>query len=94
MHKLALEFFDLPQEEKEALARDPKNPISNGYGRQFLTSVNSTEDWQDIFFHYLLPLSIKQKDSWPLKPAAYRYTYYHVQFFEIVHLLVSINYTP
>ncbi|KAG0564556.1 hypothetical protein KC19_8G120300 [Ceratodon purpureus] len=73
-HKLAREFFDLPQEEKEALARDPQNPVSNGYGRQFLTSTNSTEDWQDLFFHHLLPLSIKQKDSWPSKPAAYRET--------------------
>nr|QCR70267.1 2-oxoglutarate-dependent dioxygenase [Pohlia nutans] len=74
MHKLGREFFDLSTEEKEVLAKDPKNPVGNGYGRQFLSSTNSTEDWQDVFFHYLLPLTHKHIDSWPNKPIAYRET--------------------
>jgi len=72
--QLTRSFFDLPSAEKEALAKDPTNPVGNGYGRQFRLSANATEDWQDIFFHYLLPPALKQIDSWPRKPAAYRAT--------------------
>ena len=76
-YKLALEFFSLPQEEKELKVRDFTKPTSNGYGRQFHLAGKSTEDWHDVYFHYVRPQTLKDIETWPHKPAAYRYCKSH-----------------
>ncbi|XP_031495748.1 flavonol synthase/flavanone 3-hydroxylase [Nymphaea colorata] len=66
------EFFELPQEEKEAYARDPNSGSLEGYGTRLQKDFDGKKSWVDFFFHIVWPPSRINFAVWPKKPAAYR----------------------
>jgi isopenicillin N synthase-like dioxygenase len=75
--RVAMEFFDLPLEEKQKLVSEPNTTPTNGYGRQFRKAKNRTDDWHDLFFQVHRPLTAKALEILPTAPAAYRYLQIH-----------------
>lgn len=65
----AREFFAMPFKEKQALMAE--NPEFSGYGMQSEFEVleesdDRVLDWGDVVLH-------KNMDTWPVKPATYKY---------------------
>ncbi|KAJ4963106.1 hypothetical protein NE237_023045 [Protea cynaroides] len=73
LQKLGREFFELPQEEKEAVARKPgvDSSIIEGYGTN-LKKGDLKKSWVDFLFHNIWPASRVNFQFWPKNPPAYR----------------------
>ncbi|GAV84101.1 2OG-FeII_Oxy domain-containing protein/DIOX_N domain-containing protein [Cephalotus follicularis] len=66
------EFFQLPQEEKEAHANDPSSGKFEGYGTKMTKNNEEKLEWIDYFFHVMAPTSKVNLDVWPKHPPSYR----------------------
>lgn len=66
------QFFNLPLEEKMEWAQPPDD--IEGYGQVFVFSEDQKLDWADMFFLYLLPVSLRKMRLWPEKPTSFRST--------------------
>ncbi|KAK1379137.1 S-norcoclaurine synthase 1 [Heracleum sosnowskyi] len=66
------QFFNLPLEEKKEWAQPPDD--IEGYGQVFVFSEDQKLDWADMFFLYLLPVSLRKMRLWPAKPPSFRST--------------------
>ncbi|XP_042487950.1 flavonol synthase/flavanone 3-hydroxylase-like [Macadamia integrifolia] len=71
LQKVGKEFFELPQEKKEAVARKPESSSSEGYGTN-LTKGDEKKSWVDFLFHNIWPASSINYQFWPKNPPAYR----------------------
>ncbi|GLJ45766.1 hypothetical protein SUGI_0963050 [Cryptomeria japonica] len=65
-------FFQLPLEEKQKHANDPKTYV--GYGSRIGVQKGVVLDWGDYYYHHFLPASIREEHKWPSKPLEYRPT--------------------
>lgn len=75
LQRVGREFFELPQEEKEAYAADPRSGSIEGYGTQIQKDPNGKKAWGDYLFHNVWPPSRINHGMWPRQPSSYRYAY-------------------
>nr|ABK26641.1 unknown [Picea sitchensis] len=68
------EFFDLPQEEKEAYANleGVTDDRFEGYGTKLKCTSDGRQGWSDFYFHTLWPPSLTDFNRWPKHPSFYR----------------------
>ncbi|XP_010272845.1 PREDICTED: flavonol synthase/flavanone 3-hydroxylase [Nelumbo nucifera] len=66
------EFFELPQEEKEAYARPPDAESLEGYGTKLQKEVEGKKAWVDFLFHNVWPANRINYRFWPKNPPSYR----------------------
>ncbi|XP_043715025.1 flavonol synthase/flavanone 3-hydroxylase-like [Telopea speciosissima] len=71
LQKVGREFFQLPEEEKEAVARKPGSSTNEGYGTNLRRS-DEKKSWVDFLFHNIWPTSCINYQFWPKNPPAYR----------------------
>ncbi|CAL9180549.1 unnamed protein product [Musa hybrid cultivar] len=72
LQRVGMEFFELPQEEKEKYAMVPGSGSLEGYGTKLQKELEGKKAWVDFFFHYVSPPSRVNHAIWPKKPADYR----------------------
>eukprot|EP01018_Ginkgo_biloba_P036317 Gb_14029 [translate_table: standard] len=65
------QFFQLPQEEKEAYACTGEDGSFTGYGTKLACTTDGRQGWSDFFFHMLWPPALKDFSKWPQKPSSY-----------------------
>nr|ATL75654.1 flavonol synthase [Canarium album] len=66
------EFFELPQEEKEAYAKPPDAQSVEGYGSKLQKDLQGKKGWADHLFHKIWPPSCINYKFWPKNPPSYR----------------------
>jgi flavonol synthase len=76
LQSVGKEFFELPQEEKEVIAKPVGSDSMEGYGTKLQKEVNGKKGWVDHLFHIIWPTSSINYRFWPNKPASYRYIYF------------------
>lgn len=64
------EFFKLPQDEKNAYAKEPNR--MDGYGQFLHLFEDQKLDWLDTLFLQILPLSERKMRFWPKQPTSFR----------------------
>ncbi|KVH92032.1 Non-heme dioxygenase N-terminal domain-containing protein, partial [Cynara cardunculus var. scolymus] len=74
LQKVGKEFFELPQEEKEAIAKPASNEALEGYGTKLQKEVEGKKGWVDHLFHRVWPPSAINYHFWPHSPPSYRET--------------------
>ncbi|KAL5078781.1 hypothetical protein RYX36_007202 [Vicia faba] len=72
LQSVGKEFFELPQEEKEVIAKPVGSNSIEGYGTSLQKEVNGKKGWVDHLFHIIWPPSSVNYRLWPNKPASYR----------------------
>ncbi|XP_058775233.1 flavonol synthase/flavanone 3-hydroxylase [Vicia villosa] len=72
LQSVGREFFELPQEEKEVIAKPVGSNSIEGYGTSLQKEVNGKKGWVDHLFHIIWPPSSVNYSVWPNKPASYR----------------------
>ena len=65
-------FFELPQEEKELIAKPAGSDSIEGYGTKLQKEVNGKKGWVDHLFHTVWPPSSIDYRYWPKNPPSYR----------------------
>ncbi|KAL2453238.1 Flavonol synthase/flavanone 3-hydroxylase [Abeliophyllum distichum] len=65
------EFFELPKEDKETIAKTPESGIE-GYGTSLQKEVDGKKGWVDHLFHRIWPPSAINYKYWPKNPPSYR----------------------
>nr|UXL73237.1 2-oxoglutarate-dependent dioxygenase GA 20-oxidase [Jasminum sambac] len=65
------EFFELPKEEKEEIAKTPESGIE-GYGTSLQKEVDGKKGWVDHLFHKIWPPPAVNYKYWPKNPPSYR----------------------
>ncbi|KAG6382294.1 hypothetical protein SASPL_158039 [Salvia splendens] len=65
------EFFELPVEEKEKYANDQVAGNVQGYGSKLANNASGQLEWEDYFFHCVLPEDKRDFSIWPNHPADY-----------------------
>ncbi|CAA2983305.1 flavonol synthase [Olea europaea subsp. europaea] len=65
------EFFELPREEKEVIAKTPESGIE-GYGTSLEKEIDGKKGWVDHLFHRVWPPSAINFKYWPKNPPSYR----------------------
>ena len=65
------EFFELPVEEKEKYANDQAAGNVQGYGSKLANNASGQLEWEDYFFHCVLPEDKRDFSIWPNHPADY-----------------------
>lgn len=87
LKEVGQEFFELPQEEKEAYANDAACGKFEGYGTKMTKNLEEKVEWIDYYFHVMAPASKVNYDVWPKNPPAYRsvvhvfFTFFLFRFF-------------
>nr|ALG75883.1 flavonol synthase [Carthamus tinctorius]ATZ81758.1 FLS1 [Carthamus tinctorius] len=73
LQKVGREFFELPLEEKETIAKpaNMKDGIE-GYGTKLQKEVEGKKGWVDHLFHRVWPPSVINYNFWPKNPPTYR----------------------
>ncbi|KAM1247269.1 hypothetical protein TB2_043377 [Malus domestica] len=70
------EFFELPQEEKEAYAKPPDSGSIEGYGTKLFKEISeggiTKKGWVDNLFNKIWPPSVINYQFWPKNPPSYR----------------------
>lgn len=66
------DFFELPQEEKEAYAKPPASQSVEGYGTSLQKELQGKKGWVDHLFHKIWPPSSINYRFWPTNPPSYR----------------------
>ncbi|KAK7373121.1 hypothetical protein VNO80_06519 [Phaseolus coccineus] len=66
------EFFELPQEEKELIAKPAGSDSVEGYGTKLQKEANGKKGWVDHLFHIVWPPSSINYRFWPKNPPSYR----------------------
>ncbi|KAK9067464.1 hypothetical protein SSX86_014793 [Deinandra increscens subsp. villosa] len=74
LQKVGREFFELPQEEKEVIAKPIGYEGVEGYGTKLQKEVEGKKGWVDHLFHRVWPASIINYHFWPKNPPSYRDT--------------------
>ncbi|OWM69457.1 hypothetical protein CDL15_Pgr013918 [Punica granatum] len=72
LQRAGREFFELPQEEKEAYAKIPGSRSIEGYGSMLQKDFNGKKGWVDHLFHKIWPPSSINHQFWPKNPPSYR----------------------
>ncbi|KAG9451012.1 hypothetical protein H6P81_010977 [Aristolochia fimbriata] len=72
LQKVGKEFFELPQEEKEAYAIKPGAETLEGYGTKLQKDLGGKKAWVDFLFHNIWPESRINYGVWPQNPSSYR----------------------
>lgn len=73
LQKVGKEFFELPQEEKEAIAKPVGYKGVEGYGTKLQKEVEGKKGWVDHLFHRVWPPSAINYQFWPKNPPSYRF---------------------
>ncbi|XP_059432919.1 flavonol synthase/flavanone 3-hydroxylase-like [Corylus avellana] len=66
------QFFELPQEEKEAYAKPCGAQSVEGYGNKLQKDPDGKKAWVDHLFHRTWPPSVVNYRFWPKNPPSYR----------------------
>lgn len=88
LQKAGREFFELPNEEKELIAKTKESGIE-GYGTSLQKEVEGKKGWVDHLFHKLWPPSAVNYKFWPNNPTSYR-----LVFHQFMMVDASLQYTP
>jgi len=72
VREVSKQFFQLPEEEKQKCAREPKD--AEGYGNDIIYSANQRLDWTDRIYLKVLPEEQRKFKFWPKKPHDFRYS--------------------
>ncbi|KAG5110978.1 hypothetical protein JHK82_040201 [Glycine max] len=72
LQNVGKEFFELPQEEKELIAKPAGSDSIEGYGTKLQKEVNGKKGWVDHLFHTVWPPSSIDYRYWPKNPPSYR----------------------
>lgn len=73
VQQVGKEFFELPQEEKELIAKLPGSESIEGYGTRLQKEVEGKKGWVDHLFHKIWPPSAINYNFWPKNPPSYRF---------------------
>ncbi|KAI3725798.1 hypothetical protein L1987_65592 [Smallanthus sonchifolius] len=74
LQQVGKEFFELPQEEKEVIAKPIGYEGVEGYGTKLQKEVEGKKGWVDHLFHRVWPPSAINYQFWPKNPPSYRDT--------------------
>jgi len=72
LQSVGKEFFELPQEEKELIAKPAGSDSLEGYGTKLQKEANGKKGWVDHLFHIVWPPSSINYRFWPKNPPSYR----------------------
>ncbi|KAI5668738.1 hypothetical protein M9H77_18591 [Catharanthus roseus] len=72
LQQVGKEFFELPEEEKEKIAKIPGSKSIEGYGTSLQKEVEGKRGWVDHLFHVIWPPSAINYQFWPKNPPSYR----------------------
>ncbi|KAK7385228.1 hypothetical protein VNO78_30942 [Psophocarpus tetragonolobus] len=72
LQSVGKEFFELPQEEKEAIAKIEGSNSIEGYGTKLQKEIDGKKGWVDHLFHIVWPPSSINYRFWPNNPPSYR----------------------
>ncbi|KAI8535702.1 hypothetical protein RHMOL_Rhmol10G0194100 [Rhododendron molle] len=72
LQEVGKEFFELPQEEKEAYAKPVGSKSVEGYGTKLQKEVEGKKGWVDHLFHKIWPPHAINYQFWPKNPPSYR----------------------
>ncbi|KAJ7945166.1 Flavonol synthase [Quillaja saponaria] len=72
LQSVGKEFFELPQQEKEAYAKPPGSQTVEGYGTNLQKDPQGKKSWVDHLFHRIWPPSSINFQFWPKNPPSYR----------------------
>nr|BAK09226.1 flavonol synthase [Gentiana triflora] len=72
LQEVGKEFFELPQEEKELIAKPEGSQSIEGYGTRLQKEIEGKKGWVDHLFHKIWPPSAINYQFWPKNPPAYR----------------------
>ncbi|KAG2400844.1 hypothetical protein LR48_Vigan04g249600 [Vigna angularis] len=86
VREVSKQFFQLPKEEKEKCAREPKDV--EGYGNDVIYSANQRLDWTDRVYLKVLPEDQRKFKFWPQNPHDFRSTV--VEYTESIKLLSEV----
>ncbi|XP_027904050.1 codeine O-demethylase-like [Vigna unguiculata] len=86
VREVSKQFFQLPEEEKQKCAREPKD--AEGYGNDIIYSANQRLDWTDRIYLKVLPEDQRKFKFWPQKPHDFRSTVVH--YTESIKLLSEV----
>lgn len=91
LQKVGKEFFELPQEEKEAYAIKPGSKSLEGYGTKLQKDLEGKKAWVDFLFHNVWPPSCINYDVWPKNPSAYRHVHHSVTKTIYIYIYISVH---
>ncbi|KAF8404130.1 hypothetical protein HHK36_009010 [Tetracentron sinense] len=80
LQKVGREFFELPQEEKEAYATPPGAGHLEGYGTKLQKEIEGKKAWVDHLFNNIGPPSSINYNFWPKNPPSYRFDFLLIDF--------------
>lgn len=89
LQKVGKEFFELPQEEKEAYAIKPGSKSLEGYGTKLQKDLEGKKAWVDFLFHNVWPPSCINYDVWPKNPSAYRHVHHSITKTIYIYLFIT-----
>ncbi|KAL3513594.1 hypothetical protein ACH5RR_026311 [Cinchona calisaya] len=72
LQQVGQEFFELPQEEKDVIAKLPGSSSIEGYGTRLQKEVEGKKGWVDHLFHKIWPPPAINYQFWPTNPPSYR----------------------
>nr|BAU20368.1 flavonol synthase [Tricyrtis sp. Shinonome] len=72
LQRVGKEFFELPQEEKEAVSMVPGSGSFEGYGTKLQKELEGKKAWVDFLFHNVWPSSRVNYRFWPKNPPSYK----------------------
>uniref|UniRef100_A0A0R0GRG3 Fe2OG dioxygenase domain-containing protein n=1 Tax=Glycine max TaxID=3847 RepID=A0A0R0GRG3_SOYBN len=97
LQNVGKEFFELPQEEKELIAKPAGSDSIEGYGTKLQKEVNGKKGWVDHLFHTVWPPSSIDYRYWPKNPPSYSLEENQLKKVtngDEMHYLLKINYYP
>ena len=68
LQRVGREFFELPREEKELVAKTAESGIE-GYGTSLQKEIEGKKGWVDHLFHKIWPPSAVNYKFWPKTPS-------------------------
>lgn len=78
LQQVGKEFFELPQEEKEAYAKPVGSKSVEGYGTKLQKEVEGKKGWVDHLFHKIWPPHTINYQFWPKNPPSYRFVIHFI----------------
>ncbi|KAL9229120.1 hypothetical protein vseg_004623 [Gypsophila vaccaria] len=69
LQRVGREFFELPQEEKELIAKPEDGKGDEGYGTMLQKEIQGKKAWNDHLFHKVWPPSVINHHFWPKNPS-------------------------
>lgn len=68
LQRVGREFFELPKQEKELIAKTPDSGIE-GYGTILQKEIQGKKGWVDHLFHKIWPPQAINYNLWPKNPS-------------------------